>query len=373
MCWRRLMLIICSLFMLCLLGCSGNSHGSADSNQSLSSQNNECFLLSDFINIIPGRSTLQDVQMIYAQCGSQAYVDLTKYNRILPSMDGTKITVSVSIPEWVVYRISWHINDLASHDAIFVNRTVDITPIASAADFFSIIPGQSNYQDVYNICGVDFGGFPRSDGMHISVPVLNDCMISIRLDPDGVVSGIIYYCEIASIQVKNPFSLSDFYQSIPGKTTFAQIDDSVLEKGFLLGDADVPPPSNQKILLLPAKKGNRISIEGTWHDDRIKSITIENAYDTYCAETDETVVNISSEAVFRMMCDVIPIYDTQEKVSEICAYDFGNFPREKGLAIKIPMEKECIFIILLDPNGRVVSMSWQSTEQSTGDGLREPF
>jgi len=366
---KRICVIICALYIITLVGCATvtpqgalpGAENEAELTHTDKDKDAGLFTLEDFADLIPGKSTIKDAEQVYNEYGI-SFMDWVKYQRLLPSIKETEMTVTASIPEWVVCSILWNTKDFASSNRSSTECEVDISPTPSVSAFFDIVPGSSDYQDFFRICGYDLGQFPRKECLYIEIPVLNDCFLSINFNTEGIVTRIAYFCKIDSIQPQCTFSLSEFFQNTPGQSTFDMINSQALASGYIWGSGDIPTPLNQKYHLLPASNGNRITLEGTWAENTIQSITIENLYDTYHRETDTIVVEVSSAAAFQIMADITPTQDTCQKISEICKYDFGEFPREKGLNIQIPMEKNCVLIILLDPDGYVKSITWKAAD-----------
>ena len=368
---RKFSFILCVIYILMLWGCTGNPQNDLPSttldgieeNQSTPTRNNGVFSMCDFASIIPGQSTIYDTEQIYGDYGT-SYFDWVKYIQRLQGEGDGNISIVSALPERVVYQIGW---GLGRPLKSFTDLNIVIDPLPSISAFLSIIPGKTNYKEIAEICNQDLGEFPRDEALYVHIPIQNDCYVSVTIDTNGVVLDFNYGCELESIQPAHTFKFYDFYQNTPGQSTFAQIDALALEKGFLLGRGDIQPPDDKMWLVLPAEKRSRITIIGTWSDDKIQSIELYNVT-KYSGESEEIAVEMSSDIVVSLMTNITPPHDTYKKIEEICGHDFGSFPREKGLVIRIPMENACEFIVRIHRDGSVVSLQWKSIDwESEGD------
>lgn len=148
------------------------------------------YSLADFSGLSVGKSTYNDVINIIKDDGVRIRLAPEDYGVfVLPGENKSRVTIHIGSAEQVIQAIVVrNMNVNGGGD----NLVVDAPDNVTVSDFSEIIPTQSTYQDVYRICGEDYGSFPREKGLHIIVNLADETKVGIKLDEKGVV-GEIYY------------------------------------------------------------------------------------------------------------------------------------------------------------------------------------
>lgn len=358
-------ILLYAICILLLLGCGNTKTGhstpeATDSAQTLATHPRQegAYYLSDLVDIIPGHTTYDE---IYAMgLDYKFYIDSDHMKLFVPTENGNYYLIWIKVPEEIVSSVSFYSN--SSH---FSGKRVEteLDFLLTIDDFRYIVPGKSTYQDIYDICGLDYGEFPQMTGMKLVVPVYHDNEVEIEIAWDGTVSSISHLSTPGSFEYPDHviprYNLGELFKLTPGKSTYEDLKLITHDDGTYFNS----PPNS--LLILPAEYGNVIVI--TMRSETIESIVLGDPHKLGFS-VEEPVVNLPNSVTVSDFSKLIPTQSECEDVSEICRQDLREYIEESGLCVVIPFAYNTQLTIDMDAEGIVTAVSYRlapNEEQKT--------